>query len=156
MSEEERHATWRALLKDMHQTLLSEIGARSIYDHLSRRVRDAELQRLLVELNASGAHNVETLRTLMSGMGGRPRRTSFRRRAMARALALASVAIGTRPVLRVCQHAEDTVSRWYREYAVFFLHLGDTERAEVCRRLSTEKGLRSRVLSAWVSNAARR
>jgi len=146
----------RALLKDMRQALLSEIGARSIYDHLSRRIRDPELRALLVHLNLEGLRSVEQLRELMRGLGGHPRRTSFRRRAMARALCACSRILGPRLVLRVCVHAEETVSRWYAEYSAFFLASGDRERARAFGQLSIEKQLRGRALGAWVTNLRRR
>lgn len=146
----------RAVLKDMRQALLSEIGARSIYDHLSRRVSDPELQGLLTYLNQEGARGVERLQEQMRGIGGRPRRTSFRRRAMARALCWSSYVIGVRAVLRICAHAEETVSRWYNEYSAFFLSCGDRERARVFRDMSLEKQLRGRAVSAWISNLRRR
>ncbi|MFT5050930.1 MAG: demethoxyubiquinone hydroxylase (CLK1/Coq7/Cat5 family) [Chlamydiales bacterium] len=147
---------WRSLLKDMRQALLSEIGARSIYDHLSRRVQDPELRSLLVHLNQEGVLGVERLRELMRGLGGRPRRTSFRRRAMARALCASSRVVGVRTVLRVCAHAEETVSRWYAEYSAFFMRSGDRERAHAFGRMSIEKQIRARALGAWVTNLRRR
>lgn len=146
----------RLLLKDMGQALLSEIGARSIYDHLSRRVADPQLQGLLVQLNRQGIGSVARLQELMRGLGGRPRRTSFRRRAMARALCHGSRVIGVRTVLRVCAHAEETVSRWYTQYSAYFLAAGDLERARAFQELSTEKQVRARALGAWVTNLRRR
>ena len=140
----------------MHLALLSEIGARSMYDHLSRRARDPALRALLERLNLEGADTVGRLRELMLGMGGRPRRTSRRRRALARLLALASRVVGVRPVLRVCHNAAETVSRWYGEYALFLARLGDHERARVCERLQGVKRLHAQALEAWVSRIPRR
>lgn len=147
---------WEALAKDMRQALLSEIGARSIYDHLSRRVADEELARLLLELNRDGARTVGLLQAVIRDLGGRPKRTSLRRRAMARALCASSYVVGVRVVLRICAHAEETVSRWYNEYSAFFLGLGDYSRARSFRDLSLEKQLRSRALGAWIANVHRR
>ena len=152
----DRGASYRSLLRDMRLALLSEIGARAIYDHLSRHVKDPDLQALLVEHNETGAQNVERLRELMIGLGARPRRTSFRRRALARALALASRVIGVRVVLRIVMNAEETVSRWYQEYAMFLLRLGDEPRARICQELSGVKSRHAQAVGAWVSNLARR
>ena len=79
-----------SLVADMHLALLSEIGARSIHDHLRRVVRDPALQALLARLNEEGQEVVAALQDLIRSMGGRPRKTSFRRRVLARCLALAS------------------------------------------------------------------
>lgn len=147
---------YRSLLKDMHLALLSEIGARSIYDHLGRIARDPELSAILERLNQQGADSVARLRELMQGMGARPRRTSFRRRAMARALAWASRLTGMRPALRICQNAEETVSRWYAEYEIFLTRIGDTERARACGELARIKRLHAQALAAWVANIRRR
>ena len=148
-------ASHRALVRDMKLALLSEIGARSIYDHMGRRVRDEELRGVLAHLNEAGAESVRRLRELMIDLGARPRRTSFRRRALARGLAFASRVIGVRVVLRVCMNAEETVGRWYREYAHFLLNLEDPERAQVCQELATVKQQHAQALGAWVSNLRR-
>lgn len=147
---------YRSLLRDMHLALLSEIGARSIYDHLGRIARDPELRAVLERLNHQGAESVTRLRELMIGLGGRPRRTSFRRRALARALSWTSRVTGMRPALRICQNAEETVSRWYAEYEIFLARIGDAERARVCGELARVKRLHSQALGAWVSNIHRR
>jgi hypothetical protein len=148
--------SYRSLVKDMHLALLSEIGARSIYDHLRRAVRDQDLAALLARLNEEGAASVAGLQELMRGMGGRPRRTSFRRRALARALALASRVTGVRPVLRICHHAEETVGRWYVEYRQFLLLLGDEGRARTCDELAHVKRRHAQALGAWITNIAQR
>ena len=147
---------YRSLLKDMRLALLSEIGARSIYDHLGRRAPQDELQRLLRQLNVEGAESVAVLRDLMLGMGGRPRRTSRRRRLLARMLAWLSVVIGRRIVLRVCLNAEQTVARWYGEYALFLTRLDDTARARTCEELRSVKLLHAGALEAWIGHMGRR
>jgi len=147
---------YSSLLKDMHLTLLSEIGARSIYDHLGRLTRDPELRALLRRLNQEGAESVRQLQELMRGMGGRPRRTSLRRRALARVLALSSRVLGARLVLRLCQNAEETVGRWYADYGLFLARIGDVERARECETLAVIKRLHSQALGAWVTNLRRR
>ena len=143
---------YRSLLREMKLALLSEIGARSIYDHLGRRAGNGELRRVLVHLNETGAERVARLRELMQGLGARPRRTSLRRRALARGLALGSRLIGIRPVLRICMNAEETVGRWYAEYALFLARLDDRERARVCEELSQAKRRNAQMLGAWVHN----
>ncbi len=147
----DQRRAYDSLLKDMHLALLSEFGSRSIYDHLGRRVRDEELRRLLARLNENGAETVERLRALMEGMGSQPRRTSFRRRALARILAGISIGTGPRPILRVCHNAEDTVSRWYAEYAMFLTRLGDGERAAELESLRRIKILNAQALAAFAS-----
>jgi hypothetical protein len=89
-------------------------------------------------------------------MDARPRRTSFRRRALARVLVHGSPVVGARPVLRLVRHAEETVSRWYAEYALFLVRLGDHPRAEAFEELRGIKQRRALVLGAWVDNLARR
>ena len=140
----------------MHLALLSEFGARSIYDHLRRWVRDEEMARMLTRLNEAGAESVERLRQVMIGMGATPRRTSFRRRALARMLATMSRATGPRPVLRVCHNAEETVSRWYAQYAIFLTRLGDYERARELETLRRTKILHAQVLAAFINLARNR
>ena len=136
----------------MKLALLSEIGARAIYNHLGRHAHDEDLKSMLGKLNQEGAEVVVRLQDLIRGLGGRPRRTSFRRRAMARILALASRMIGMRPVLRVCLNAEETVERWYGEYCLFLMRLGDRERARTCTELAEIKHLHAQALSAWIQN----
>lgn len=144
---------YASLLKDMQLALLSEFGARAIYDHLSRRTRNEKLTEVLVRLNAEGAETVRRLRELMASMGARPKRTSFRRRGLARVLSYLALITGPRPVLRLCHHAEETVSRWYAEYAIFLSRLGDLERAAELQSLHTCKRLHALELSAWVELA---
>ena len=95
----EQLGAYRSLLKDLRRTLLSEIGARAVYDHIARRARDPELAGLAVELNEEGVDLVATVQELMRGMGGRPRRTSLRRRALARLLVQSTWLTGARPAL---------------------------------------------------------
>jgi rubrerythrin len=149
-------ASHRSLIRDMKLALLSEIGARAIYDHMRRRVQDEDLRSLMVELNEAGLESVRRLRELMIDLGARPRRTSFRRRALARGLALASRVIGVRFVLRVCMNAEETVGRWYQEYALYLLRLEDPERAKTCQDLAQVKQRHAQALGAWVGNLTRR
>ncbi len=145
----------RSLVREMRHALLSEIGARAIYHHLLRVVRDEDLAVVLERLNQEGVQLVEGVQVLIRELGGKPRRTSFRRRAMARGLALGARLSGPRPVLRICLNAEETLARWYSEYAHFLYRLGERERALTCERLSLAKQRRARVLGAWVHNLRR-
>ena len=145
----------RALLRDMNYALLSEIGARSIYDHLGRRTRDEALGSVLGNFNCDGAEAIERLRALMIGLGANPPRTSLRRRVLARGLAATSGLTGTRLVLRICLNAEETVARWYAQYAIYFGESGDGERTRVCEELAASKRLHAQVLEAWVQNLRR-
>ncbi|MCP3917830.1 MAG: hypothetical protein GY711_19975 [bacterium] len=63
---------------------------------------------------------------------------------------------GPRPALRICMNASETVSRWYGEYALFLVRIGDTTRAEVCEELRWFKVLHAQALGAWVTNIKRR
>ena len=148
--------SYSSLLKDMHLALLAEFGARAIYDHMSRRTRDEKLTEVLVRLNAEGAETVRRLREVMASLGARPKRTSFRRRGLARILSYVALVSGPRPVLRLCHHAEETVSRWYAEYAIFLSRLGDMERAAEMQSLHTCKRLHALELSAWMELARHR
>jgi hypothetical protein len=139
----------------MDDALLSEIGARAIYLHLARRYRRDDFQSLLLRLNEEGAESIARLQALMRDMGGRPRRTSLRRRVLARALAMLSSVFGLRFVLRICMDAEETVARWYAEYALFLMRLGEIERARTCEDLGRVKSRRAQTLSAWVTNLDR-
>jgi hypothetical protein len=139
----------------MDDALLSEIGARAIYLHLARRYRRDDFQSLLLRLNEEGAESIARLQALMRDMGGRPRRTSLRRRVLARVLAMLSSVFGLRFVLRICMDAEETVARWYAEYALFLMRLGEIERAGTCEDLGRVKSRRAQTLSAWVTNLDR-
>ena len=147
---------YRSLLRDLRRTLLSEIGARAVYDHIARRARDPELAELAAELNREGVELVARVQELMRGMGARPRRTSFRRRVLARLLVQGTWITGARPALRIIRSAEETVSRWYGDYAVFLLKLGDQERAAAFEELRLTKSRRSLILGAWVDNLTKR
>jgi len=153
---EEQRRAYRSLLRDLRRTLLSEIGARAVYDHIARRARDPELARLATELNQEGVDLVAAVQELMRSMGGRPRRTSLRRRALARLLVMSTRVTGARPALRLIRSAEETVSRWYGDYAVFLVKLGDHERAAAFEELRLVKQRRALILGAWVDNLVRR
>jgi hypothetical protein len=152
----ERRRALASLEGDVHIALLSEIGARALTDHLARRVRDPDLQRLASALNTEGIELVAEVQQLVRDMGGRPRRTSFRRRALARALVAARYVLGVRAVLRLLQHQEETLARWYGEYALYLARIGEPVRAASFDTLRATKRRRAEAVATWVTNMARR
>ncbi|MEL6430491.1 MAG: hypothetical protein AAFU73_07360 [Planctomycetota bacterium] len=150
-----RTSAFRSLGSDVKLALLSEIGARAVFDHIARRASDPDLAGLAAEMNREGIELVQEVQDLLRTLGVRPRRTSFRRRALARFLVHGSPILGVRRVLRVIRDAEITVSRWYAEYALFLLRLGEVELAERFEALRAAKVRRAGNLSAWVDNVAR-
>ena len=152
----ELESAYASLVKEVKLALLSEIGARAAYYHLAKRTQDEELEALLLRLNSDGAEVVKTVQELIRGMGGTPRNTSFRRRALARVLAQTTRLSGMRPALRLCHNAEETVSRWYAEYGQFLLRLRDVERAQLFQQLSVRKRRNASALGAWITNLRRR
>ncbi|MEM8714140.1 MAG: hypothetical protein AAGG01_24620, partial [Planctomycetota bacterium] len=146
---------YRSLVADVKLALLSEIGARAVFDHIARRARDEELSVVAAKLNEEGIELVGRVQELIRSMGGRPRRTSFRRRALARILVHGSPVIGQRPVLRLVRHAQQTVARWYAQYALFLVKIGDHERAQAFEDLRAIKERHAQVLGAWVDNIGR-
>ena len=101
-------ASYRSLVRDAKLALLSEIGARAVFDHIARGSRDAELGRMAESMNREGIDLVARVQELIREMGGRPRRTSFRRRALARLLVHGAPVLGPRRVLRIVRDAEPT------------------------------------------------
>ncbi len=152
----DQRRAYRSLIRDVKLALLSEIGARAVYDHIERRARDEELARFAGEMNREGVEIVERVQELLRGMGTRPRRTSFRRRALARILVHGARFTGARPVLRLIRHAEETAGRWYGDYALFLVRIGDHGRARAFHELRAKKERRALVMGAWVDNIARR
>ena len=67
---EEQRRAYRSLLRDLRRTLLSEIGARAVYDHIARRARDPELARLATELNQEGVDLVAAVQDLFEAEYG--------------------------------------------------------------------------------------
>ena len=148
MSSDER----RALLDDMDLALRSELGARTLYPLLRRLARDPELRRVLERLASDEREQVTRMRSLMEGLGARPRRWSFRRWLAAWLVAGATLIIGTRFALRLCLDAEEAVGRWYGAYRAWFVEQGDVERARICDELATTKMRHASWLSTWVQN----
>ena len=146
----------RALLNEMHSTLLAEFGARAIYGQLARLSRDAELAAVLVELRADEEQQVRGMQELIVELGGRPARRSLRRSALAGALALCGAILGPRVALRVCCEAERRASRWYAAYQSYFQAEGRLDLARRAAALGMTKHRHSEVLATWVEHAPRR
>jgi len=155
LTGEERARAHRSLVRDVKLALLSEIGARAVFDHIARRASDPALAALAREMNLEGERIVAEVRALIIDLGARPRHTSFRRRALARLLVHGAPVIGVRRVLRLVRDAEATVARWYAEYAHFLLSIGDAARAERFDALRAAKERRAGNLGAWVDNIVR-
>ncbi|MFT5734440.1 MAG: hypothetical protein ACJA0P_001200 [Planctomycetota bacterium] len=151
----ELRRAYRSLVADVKLALLSEIGARSVFDHIARRARDEELATVAARLNDDGVELVARVQELIRSMGGKPRRTSFRRRALARVLVYGVPVTGPRPVLGLIRHAEETVARWYAQYALFLVRIGDHERARAFEELRAIKERHAHALGAWVDNIGR-
>ncbi|MEM7309340.1 MAG: hypothetical protein AAF682_21840 [Planctomycetota bacterium] len=146
---DDRH---RALLDDMELALRSELGARALYPLLRRLCRDPELKRVLERLAEDERELVDRVRGLMTELGADPRKGSLRRRLAAWAVAGATLVVGLRFALRLCQDAESAVSRWYMAYRAYFAELGDRPRAEECERLAQMKTRHASWLETWVQN----
>ncbi|QDV06269.1 hypothetical protein Poly30_17770 [Planctomycetes bacterium Poly30] len=151
----ELRRAYRSLVADVKLALLSEIGARSVFDHIARRARDPELAVVAKQLNEDGIWLVARVQELIRSMGGKPRRTSFRRRALARVLVHGVPITGPRPALRLIRHAEETVARWYAQYALFLVRIGDHERAQAFEDLRAIKIRHAQTIGAWVDNIGR-
>lgn len=151
----ERARAHRSLVRDVKLALLSEIGARAVFDHIARRSSDDALAALAREMNEEGERLVAEVQALVRELGARPRRTSLRRRALARLLVHGTPILGVRRVLRLVRDAEATVARWYAEYAHFLLSIGDEARAARFDALRAAKERRAGNLGAWVDNLVR-
>ncbi len=138
------------LLADMHLALLAEFGALSMYGYLSRRARDVELSGLLARFRHEEEEQIDCLRGLMQELGGRPPARSLRRRLAAWLLYLATWIGGTRIALRLCLESEETIARWYAQYARHLVRAGLVEHAGTCEALSVTKRRHALALQAWV------
>ena len=145
-----------AVLAEMRRAHLAELGARALYGWLARLGRDAELRRLMEGLEDEEAQQVERLVVLMRALGERPRQTSRRRRVVSALLAFSTPLFGARPVLRLCEEAEGTASRWYAHFAEHFRLTGAADAAATCHSLSQIKAHHAQALRAWVDNAPHR
>ena len=82
-------------------------------------------------------------------------RGRLRRRVLATGLAWLAPIIGIGPILRLCQQAEETVSRWYASDSGYFAELGEHARATLCRELCLIKQVHAQALATWLANARR-
>lgn len=145
-----------AVLAEMLRALRAELGARSLYGWLARLARDRELRRLMGGLEEEEEQQVDELCRLLTSLGLRPRRWSLRRRAASCLLAWSTPVFGTRPVLRLCQEAEGTASRWYACFAEHFVRTGAPEEARLCNSMALLKSRHAGALEAFVGHAGRR
>ena len=127
------------LLKEMRRALLAEFGALAIYGHLQARTRDQELLRVLLEMEAEQAKQIEELREVMRALGAEPRRGSLRRRLLARLAAWSAIPFGLPRVLRLCRQAQTIGARWYAQYREHLVRIGELDLALACERLSDTK-----------------
>jgi rubrerythrin len=141
-----------SLVADMELALRSEHGARVLYGLLRRAARNAELARVLAALEHEQEAQVEALAALMTELGGRPRRRSWRRTLVSWGVFLATPLTGMRPPLRLSVDAEETVSRWYAMYAEWLAGRGEEGPARRCRELSLTKSRHAQVLRAFLEN----
>ena len=135
----------------MHLALLAEFGAHAMYGFLSRRAGDPELSNLLARFGAEEAEQIEKLRALMLALGGDPPTHSSRRRLAARLLYVSTWLGGRRLAMRLCLESEETIARWYAQYAVFLGEAGFVEHARTCGALSLTKRRHALALQAWVA-----
>jgi len=156
LTSEERESARASLCRDVEIALLSEFGARAITDHLSRKVRDDDLRRMALHLNDEGIELVVRVQQLVRELGGEPRRTSVRRRVLARALVAGRRVLGLRVVLRMLQAQEESLSRWYGDYAQFLARIGEPALAVAFDELRDAKFRRSQTVATWVENMPRR
>jgi rubrerythrin len=140
----------RALLDDLERALRSEIGARTFYPLLARRVADAELAGVLAEFALEQRVQVERLSALTTALGRRARARCLRRSALAWAL-YALTFVGARPLaLRLCHEAERTLARGYDAFLAFFAASARAAEAQALEQLGETKRRHARTLEAWV------
>lgn len=139
----------QTLARELRLALLSEFGARAICDHLGRWVTDSALRESLERVNREGTEVVHEIQDLLRLMGVEPRRTSLRRRVLARVLALMARVTGPRPVVRVAMEACATLARWYQQYSIYLLQNGEPKLAQRCERLAEIKQRHAASLGAW-------
>lgn len=140
------------LVRDMRQSLRSELGAFSLYSLLPRVTRDAELRQLLAELRRDETEIIARISQLATELGGHPEHSRWTRSIAAWGLVAATPVIGVRFSLRLCCEAAATVSRWYAEYAAFCYSLGDLDRVQRFSDLSMTKRIHATRLRTFVDN----
>ncbi len=141
-----------ALIRELRVALLAEFGAREIYARLSSYSRDPELAGMLGKLELEQIEVIDALRKLITELGDRPKRSSFRRALLARALALWARPFGPKLPLRISADAEETRARWYGHFQEYLVSVADEPRARVCHELQVTKIRHSNALHAWLDN----
>lgn len=136
----------------MHQALLGEFGARAIYGRLARQTRDAELTEVLSRFYHEEFEQIETLRGLLRTLGATPSARSRRRALSAWVVVQCARVGGMSLALRLCFESEQTIQRWYNEYAHYFAQADERGHAAVCQGLALTKERHARILSAWVEH----
>lgn len=141
-----------SLVADMRIALLAELGARSIYGQLSKRMRDAELRQVIAQFHEEESQIIATVQRLLLLCGARnvPAR-SLRRALLAWMLASSSRGRSDSLALRSCHDSELTVARWYSEYARYLGQIGARAEARTCEELAQAKIRHARILEAWMS-----
>jgi hypothetical protein len=137
----------------MDLALRSEIGARTLYPLLRRRVRDPQLKDVLGTMAKNERRMVERVGALIEGLGGRGRTWSFRRWLASWAIFCGTFVFGLRFALRLCQDAEASVARWYATHRAFFVEQGDAERAHECDALAQTKLRHAQWLQTWLQHS---
>lgn len=135
----------------MHLALLAEFGAHALYGFLAQRSGDVELSSLLVRFRAEEEEQIDRLRKLIVALGGSPPARSLRRRLAAWLLYLTTWFGGRRIAMRLCLESEETIARWYAQYAVYLGEAGFAGHARTCGALSLTKRRHALALQAWVA-----
>lgn len=140
----------RVLLRELDQSLRAEIGARSFYPLLARRVRDEELAELLASFAHEQAEQVSRLAAVVTALGGRARDACWRRTVLARALHAATWLGATPIALRLCLDAEQRLAHGYEHFVHDCATLGRAREAHELRALAQTKHGHAHALQAWV------
>lgn len=140
----------RALLDELDQSLRAELGARSFYPLLARRVRDAELAELLASFAHEQVEQVTRLGAVVTSLGGRARGSCWRRAVLARVLYAATWLGATRIALRLCLDAEQRLAHGYEHFVHDCATLGHAREAHELRALAQTKQGHAHALQAWV------
>lgn len=154
MSADDRERA--TVLVELRRALRAELGARTLYGWLARLGGRRELRSLMAGLVEEEGAQVEELLGLLESLGERPRRWSFRRSLASWALACSTLVFGTRPVLRLCEEAEGTASRWYAHIAEHFARTGAVEEARRTNAMALLKSHHASALKAFVDHGPRR
>jgi hypothetical protein len=132
--------------------LRAEFGARAFYPRLARRVRDPELAELLSSFAHEQDEQIARLTAVVESLGGRARRTCWRRVMLARLLHAATW-FGAAPLaLRLCLDAEQRLAHGYEHFVHDCATHGRAREAHELRALAQTKLGHSHALQAWVAS----